>query len=280
MKISEHSNSIIFLNELKNKNLISCSADNFIKIFHLNFISNSYDVKYQIKAHNSFICKVIELKNGNLFSCSYDKTVKIWDLNNNNNNFCVFSITNSDFCTDIIEYNNDFYENNFNDNFNNSENFNSNNNENNNYFLVGLSFIENSLFLWNENLEEKYLIKNIESSGTNKELLIYNNNIIIGGEKHVYLININDNCNFLVKNFEINFNIHCIEIINKNILIFGDQSGNYYQFSINNNNLSDLCEKNKIFKKKINYIIKSNDNNLISFCADKTLKIYEIKKII
>jgi hypothetical protein len=81
----------------------------------------------------------------------------------------------------------------------------------------------------------------------------------------------------LVKNFEINFNIHCIEIINKNILIFGDQSGNYYQFSINNNNLSDLCEKNKIFKKKINYIIKSNDNNLISFCADKTLKIYEIK---
>ena len=230
-----------------------------MKIFSLNFISNSYNINYQIKAHNSFICKVIELKNGNLFSCSYDKTVKIWDLNNKNNNFCLFSITNSDFCTDIIEFDeeNIFYN-------------------NNNYFLIGLTFMKNSLILWNENLEQKFLVKNIESSGTNKELLVYNNNVIIGGEKHVYFLNVSNN-NLLVKSFDINFNIHCVEIIFNDILIFGDQSGNFYQFSINNNNISDLGEKNKIFKKKINCIIKSNDNNLIFFGSDKTLKIFEIK---
>ncbi len=69
---------IMYINELKNKRLITAFADNLIKI--LKNHNNQFSLDKTLYGHSDFCSKVIELKYGDLTSCSFDLTIRIWEI--------------------------------------------------------------------------------------------------------------------------------------------------------------------------------------------------------
>ena len=82
LTILEHKKSIYFFNQLHDNRIITCGADNIMKIIKL-LEDNKYNVDDILTGHKSSISKVIEIKINILASISDDKTIKIWKLVDN-----------------------------------------------------------------------------------------------------------------------------------------------------------------------------------------------------
>ena len=83
LSIKEHSSSIYSFTELYDKRIITCSADNTMKIIKL-IGENKYQIEQTLQGHTHYIYKIIEIKENELISISGDKIMKIWKLNNEN----------------------------------------------------------------------------------------------------------------------------------------------------------------------------------------------------
>ena len=69
----------MYINELKDKRLITASPDNLIKIWKNH--NNQFSLDKTLYGHSVLCSKVIELKYGELVSCSFDLTIIIWKIN-------------------------------------------------------------------------------------------------------------------------------------------------------------------------------------------------------
>ena len=165
--------------QLKNKN-IACSfySNNTIKIIKIK--NNNYeDIQIINYAHNYWINKIIELKNENLITFSYDCSFKIWKLNNNNEYEKIDEFKDSNWLCDGLEI------------------------KDNKIILYAVDTNPRSLVFYN--LIKKEKIKTLNNLQLYISYLIRiskinDNEVIVAGNKKVYLIDIN---NYLIL-YEIN----------------------------------------------------------------------------
>ena len=79
-----HSDYINYVDIKDKNNFATCSRDKSIKLWNKNENDKKFILKYNIKdAHESWVFKILYLNNEKIFSCSYDKTIKIWESKNN-----------------------------------------------------------------------------------------------------------------------------------------------------------------------------------------------------
>ena len=261
---SAHEAQINYLNELSNKNLISCSNDKKIKIFNFNFNfdeENSYKIVDVLK-HKRYVNKVIELKNKNLVSISLDKTIKIWNKELNESYLNIHTIDlGTSFC-DIIEINSFSYS-------LLKEDF---------YVLAGISNTENKLIFFDfETKKEIFSFDNIRVNSKNQILYFYENNLLIAGDKNIYLI-LDVAGKKELKIIPIGFSANCINII-YDLVISGDRCGNIHQYKLKNDNLTFINKKKIHGNKQINNILISDDCSLMYTCSyinDNSIKIWKI----
>ena len=262
--IEKHTNSVLFIEELKNKNIVSCSRDCSIKIFKLFIEKKYYEMIQDINFNNKTIFKVFQLSNENLFSCCEDKTLIEWKLekNHNKNEFVPIKILDcEESCEDAIEikYNNSLFE--------------------NKKEIVSCSFNEESLYFWDlESMFKIYKIFDVENLGNNNELFLFKYEfLLIAGKIFLTLINIyKKEKTFLLKTDFICLNI---DNFNDNILI-ADFKGFFHQFKITKNGIQKVENKNHFqFDfgfRFLNCLKKSEDNNFLFVSSDYDLKLYEI----
>ena len=198
--ISEHKKIIFHIIKLNDKNIASCSMDNFINIYQFK----TYITLSKIKAHDSDIKYIIQIKNGNIISCSKDKSLKIWEYKNNTLTQLHILLNHTGSVNKIYEYKQ-------------------------NYFISCSD--DTTLKIWNININIKTLKKHNDSI---INILLIKNNILIsaGRDKIIYFWNID---NFSIK--EKIENIYCYSnnsMVNYDkYLLIGGLKGIIYICNIN-----------------------------------------------
>ena len=222
--IKNNLSQLLNLNQLKNKNLVcSFSIDNTFKIIKIKN-KNEYEVVQLIKnAHNKSISKIIELTNENLITFSIDCSFKVWNINSNNNMYeKINEFKDTNYLSDGLEIKD-------------------------NEILYSIATNPNSLVFFNLNKNEK--IKTISKLNLSiwnvgsRIIKINNDEIIVAGDKKIYLININ-NYNILNEINSDNCNI-CILKLSNNLFLTGDDNGTITQYKTENKHFIKVSYKNK-----------------------------------
>ena len=182
------------------------------------------------------ITKILELKNENLITFSWDCSFKIWKLNNNNyEQIYEFKDTNALF--DGLEI------------------------KDNEIICYQIRTVPNSLVFYDLNKNEKIKTLNnlnlsidIHGEKTNK---LNDDEIVVAGNKKVYLIDIN---NYEILH-EINTNFYNCSILklSNNLFLVGDENGNITQYKIENKKIIKESSKLKSHDKWIFSIVITND---------------------
>ena len=95
-----HSNRIIYITQLNNDKILTCSEDNTMSIIKL-INDNKYNIEQKLTGHSNYVYRAIEMRNNELISISNDKTMKIWKFNNNKYeciNTIIFENSNNNCC--------------------------------------------------------------------------------------------------------------------------------------------------------------------------------------
>ena len=257
--IKEHSNSIFYHTQLRNKNIVTCSYDKLIKIIKL-LPENKYIVIQTLIGHDNSVLKILETYDNKLISCSSDLTMKVWEENEKNKNFyCIQTIfigniDNSD--TNILLIN-----------------------ENE---IVSSSCEDKFIIFWNlkKNFSLIQKIENIDCNYSKNSMhLINDNSLLIGGyenNKGIYLINIINHQ--IIKNIvpTLNYVYSIIELINGTILIGAFENNKYclINYKFENYDLIKIKSKESAHKGEI-YDIIGLDNGIIISCSDdSTIKFW------
>ena len=172
------------------------------------------------------ITKIIELKNENIITFSVDCSFKIWKLNNNNKYEKIEEFKDNYWLSDGLEI------------------------KDNEIILYAL--YPQSLVFYNLIKKEKIKTLNNLKLWINyicRIIKINENEIVIAGDKKVYLIDIN---NYLILN-EINTDYlnYCILKLSNNLFLIGDINGTIGQFKIINKKIIKESIKNKSHEKEI-----------------------------
>ncbi len=248
LTINEHKHFVLYLTQMKNKNILSSSHDKCIKIIKLNNEFNSYEVLFNIFGHKISVCKAFEMEfynkkniNNNLISCSLDKTIKIWNFIDNNYKE-EFELLSENYIRDVIEINENEIVSSFN----------------------------NGIIFWDLNNKNKLcVIDNILCTPWNQILkLILNKKFLVVGGKNLYLIQIEKH--ILIKSYFIENSVFSIKIFNDMFLFTGDEKGNLLQWIIKNDendniNLILFDKKQYAHTDGIRDLIFVNNNNFNNF---------------
>ena len=259
LTINEHKHFVLYLSQMKNKNILSCSHDKCIKIIKLNNEFNSYEVLFNILGHKISVCKAFEMKynnnnnndNNNIISCSLDKTIKIWKFIENNYKE-EFELKSENYIRDVIEINEKEIVSSFN----------------------------NGIIFWDLiNKNKLHIIDNILCTPWNQilKLILHNKYLIIGG-KNLYLIQIKNHV--LIRNYFIENSIFSIKIFNDQFLFTGDEKGNLLQWIIKeeeeNVNIILFDKKQFAHTDGIRDIIFVNNNNNNNNINNNNIYDYDI----
>ena len=248
-----HEESITYVSIKDENNFVTCSSDQNIKIWNKmkNNLKSEYffDLKQTIKnAHDDSINKIIYCSNGNIISCSEDNKIKIWEEKNNNNYQCIKILTHNDCVTSILLL------------------------EDKNILI---SSGNDGTKFWNLNKFKKTdHFDKVICFGVNALKRLDNDRIIIGGDdkKIINIISINERK--IIKNIGNDFICWGIGVIeDKGIFLIGGQSKVIKIYNSNNyeciQSINDAHSQGNI--KGFN---KLNNENIISFSTDKTIKIW------
>ena len=140
---------------------------------------DKYQIDQILEGHTNQVEKIIEIKENELISVSFDKNMKIWKLNNENKFNCYKTINfqNSESNCNILKLNKNEF--------------------------VTSSWADKNLKFWNLNYTNIFVMNNIESIWTRKNMCLLEDDILcIGGDnsKGFYLIKISTHQ--LIKNIK------------------------------------------------------------------------------
>jgi WD40 repeat protein len=96
-------------------------------------------------------------------------------------------------------------------------------------------------------------------------MILFNENIIIGGEKKIYFIDFNNYS--IKKSFNCDFNIYSINLFKKNHFLVGDRNGKIIEFNIEQNQPISIknSHNDKIYSIVIfnNYLVSGGNQTII-----------------
>ena len=229
-----------------------------ISIIKLNTL-NSYQLIQSVKEHQESVNKIIQIKDGRFISCSNDKTIKIWEFSNEK--LILNKTLNEDNeINSIIEY---------------KENE-----------IISTPYGNGSIIFWDINKPENKKSPPVECYGLwNNIQKINDHNVIIGGEKYIYLfqnviiggekyIYLFQNYD-LIKKIEINSGCYSICYLSNGNILTGHQNGNIKEWKFNNNELNCIGEKEGVYDDEINVIYEIK-NKFILTGVLKSINIYKI----
>ena len=256
LSITLHTGNILYLTQLKNEKIITCSEDKTMKVIKL-IDQDKYQIEQILEGHSLWIYKVIEIKENELISISFDKTMKIWKLNYDNKFICIQTIIfqNSNSYCNILKLN----ENEF----------------------VTSSCTDRSLKFWNlNNFSEIITINNIEIEWTLKTMILLEKDILcVGGRnsKGFYIIKISNHQ--IIKNIfgpKIIYSI--VECLDDSILcsiinINGNHSLVKYKYQ--NENLIQFVENENAHESYIYSCVELNNGIIASGGYDGLIKLWK-----
>ena len=295
--LHNHTDTINYLDQLKDGRLVSCSDDYSLNIYK----KNSYEVELSIKEHskrvNSFtqlndgriiscsgdetmkiiklikddiyeihqtlightndVFKIIEIRKNELISISRDKTMKIWILNNENKFECITTLV-------------------FENKVSNGNILKLNEKE-----FVTSSCLDESLTFWNSyNYQNITTLNNISTPWSLKTLCLLEKDILcVGGRnsKGFYIIKISTHQ--VIKT--INGSITTIWTVEKCmddlILCSIDHDGkhNLVKYKFKDGNFNEITEKVKAHNKNIHSCVEINEEFVASGGEDKLIKLWK-----
>ena len=238
--INFNSNTIRFINELKNFNLIIAFENNSIKIIKIN--KKTYSIIQDIQeAHKEMINFIIELSNKNIITTCFDGSVKFWGLNSNNQYIKKFKIIENEHVYNVLETK-----------------------KNEIVYELGNSTIKFFNYNTRQNIK---IYNNLFLSGfyLGNRIILIKNFILIGGNQKIYLFDVSSYN--LIK--EINYNgiINTLTQFNNDSIIIGEEKGNISLFNLNNSDSNILSNAHKGRIRALlyynNYLISGGDDNIL-----------------
>ena len=215
-----------------------------ISIIKLNSL-NSYQLIESVKEHQESVNKIIQIKDGRFISCSNDKTIKIWEFSNEK--LILNKTLNEDNeINSIIEYKK---------------------NE-----IISTPYGKGLIIFWDINKSKKKNTFFVECYGLwNNIQKINDHNVIIGGEKYIYLFQNYD----LIKNIKIDSGCYSICYLSNGNILTGHHNGNIKEWKFNNNELNCIGEKEGVYDDEINVICEIKNKFILTGALDK-INIYKI----
>ena len=234
--IREHDGTIISLHLLKDKSILSCSADRKMLKIRLNENGEKYNIEFIFTGYDNYIYKAIELMNTyKIVTCSWDDKLFVWERLNETNYKNILKFNEGDRVVDLLEINSNFF--------------------------VSISE-NNELKIWNSNTFDNIgVIKNIKCIGSPNALCKINDFIICVLDYHeIQLIDIMEQK--LVNKIPVDDgNLSCVIKLNDNSILVAEDFNNdkycvFYikQFYFDNNDLIPISHKKDKF-------YKTNKNN-------------------
>ena len=256
LSITLHTGNILYIAQLNNGKIITCSEDKTMKVIKL-IDEDKYQIEQILEGHSFWIFKVIEIKENELISISFDKTMKIWKLNYENKFICIQTILfqNSNSYCNILKLNDNEF--------------------------VTSSCTDRCLKFWNlNNFSEIITLNNIEIEWTLKTMLLLANDILcVGGRnsKGFYIIKISNHQ--IIKNIigpKIIYSI--VECLDDSILcsiinINGNHSLVKYKFQ--NEDLIKFVENEKAHESYIYSCVELNNGIIASGGYDGLIKLWK-----
>ena len=215
-----------------------------ISIIKLNSL-NSYQLIESVKEHQDSVNKIIEIKDGRFISCSNDKTIKIWEFSNEK--LILNKTLNEDNeINSIIEY---------------KENE-----------IISTPYRKGSIIVWDINESKNKKVFSMECYGLwNNIQKINDHNVIIGGEKYIYLFQNYD----LIKKIEINSGCYSICYLSNGNILTGHHNGNIKEWKFYGDELNCIGEKERAHDNEINVICEIKNKFILTGALDK-INIYKI----
>ena len=245
IKINNNLHELFCIEQLKKNGNLCLSFKTTIRILTLS--KKSFKIIQDIKnAHDSEIWQVKELYNNFIISCSHDKHLKIWTFNHAENKYTKsFTLKENNYFNDILE---------------------TKPNE------IIFDVYECLVFF---NVKEKKQIEkindlNLTCAGRGNSMILINENVVIGGEKKIYFVDIN---NYSInKVINCDFNVYSICLFKQKQFLVGDRNGKLIQFNYDDN--QPVSIKNHPHNDKIYSIVIFNDF-VISAGKDKIVKFWK-----
>ena len=234
--IREHNGTIISLNLLHDKAILSCSADKTMKKIRLSPNGIKYIVEFVFNGYNNYILKGIELMESyKIVTCSWENKLNVWSYENISKYKNVLVFNNDERVQDLLEINEEYF--------------------------VSISDDNNLKYWSSEDFELIDIVSNIKCIGAPNALCKMNENILCILDYHeIQLVDLNKHR--LINTIMVNDgNLSCVIKLNDNsILIAEDYNTDIYcvfymkQFFYENGNLHPVS-----YKKNMYY--KTNKNN-------------------
>ena len=234
--IREHDGTIISLYLLKDKSILSCSADRKMLKIRLNESCSKYDIEFVFHGYENYILKAIELMNTfKIITCSWDDRLFLWEKINESNYRNTLTFNEGERVVDLLEINSNCF--------------------------VSISE-SNELKIWNSNNYEIIdSIKNIKGIGSPNALCKINDIILCVLDYHeIQLIDITSHKLINKINFD-DGNLSCMIKLNDNSILLAEDYNNdkycvFYikQFYYEEKDLKPISNKKDKF-------YKTNKNN-------------------
>ena len=226
-------------------NFGTCARDNNIKLWIKK--ENTFIIKDIIKnAHESWVFKIIYLSNDTIFSCSYDKTIKVWEKKNNSyENIRLIKHSNIVYSILLLE--------------------------DKNYLISSGEFGTNIYNINSFNCIIEY--NEVKCWNWNSLCRLNEDKIIIGGIHGIIKI-ISLLEKKVIKEINNEFNCWGITIINsRGIFLTCGENKNIKVYKTNN--YQYIKDINNVHEDDIEGIIQLNNNLILTYSWDKTIKIWE-----
>lgn len=244
MTIEGHTDTINYVDQLDNGNLISCGFDLTIRVWSIT--KDSYKLLHTIEnTHKKMIWKVIGLSNNRIASCSFDTTVKIWK-----------SEEPYDLIAELTGHKSDvtcIYE------LSGKE------------LLLSVSF-DNTMRVWNlSSYECEHVIKGVKSRWANSLIELEDNIIISGGYNMLEVVDLNTyKVTQSLKDSNLDGLYSLVQLRDENV--YCGCNGKIIKYDIDSNKINVIVKK--AHTSGITTMIKLNDYMFVSTSIDRSIKIW------
>ena len=246
LTLEGHKSGVLYISQLLNDKLISCSFDGEIKVWSISL--TSYKCDHTItKAHGGWINKIIPLTNSRMASCSNDMTIKIWNSNSPYNHIKTLE-GHEGAISSIIQL------------------------KNKEIILSG-SCYDNTLRVWNvSSYQCETIITNIQCWWSNCMLELEFNKVIVGEMKKITVINL-DSYQIEQRNKHQKLNVvYSLMVLKDDKILCGNNKGTFCIYDIKLNTIEKI---NTSFDTYISGLLSIDQQTFISCSLGRNIKVWK-----